>query len=158
MRLARQPARPAALALAGALATAACGDDGSGPGEQLTGRYALVAVNGRALPYATDASFTAAHEVTGATLAFSGNRVVEEQRYQRRTNTGTITETAVDTVTYTYTLRDGVLVLIRPPLGGTARADTAQREGDLFVARHLFFTSLGTPLEPRPEAAFAKVE
>ena len=96
--------------------------------------------------------------MTAATLTFSGNRVVEEQRYQRRTFTGTVTATMVDTVAYTYTLRDGVLVLLRPPLGGVTRADTAQREGDVFVVRHLLFTSLGTPLEPRPDAAFAKVE
>lgn len=159
MPLTRPSAPPAVLAFALALATtfAAC-SDGSGPGEQLTGRYDLVAVNSAPLPYMTTGSFTDVYEVTGATLAFSGNGVIEEQRYQRRTASGTITETAVDTLTYTYTLRDGVLVFIRAPLGGVARADTAQREGELFVVRHLFRTSLGTPVEPRPQAAFAKVQ
>ena len=158
MPLARPIARPAAFALAALLAAAACGDDGNGPGEQLTGRYALVAVNGRPLPYATDGSFTDNHEVTAASLTFSGNRVIEEQRYQRRTFTGAVTATSVDTLVYTYTLRDGALVLVRQPIGGVTRADTAQREGEVFVVRHLFLTSLGTPREPRPEAAFAKVE
>jgi hypothetical protein len=148
--------RPIVLALVAA--TAACGDDGSGPGEQLTGRYALVAVNGAPLPHATSTSLADVYEVTAATLAFSGNRVIEEQRYQRRTFSGTVSETAIDTVTYSYTLRDGVLVFIRPRTGGTARADTASTEGGLFVVRHQFVTSLGTPEDPPAEAAFAKVE
>jgi hypothetical protein len=156
MPLACPRARPAALALALALAAAACGDDGNGPGDQLTGRYALVAVNGRPLPYATDGSFTDNHEVTAATLAFSGDRVIEEQRYQRRTFEGTVTTTAIDTLTYTYALRDGLLVFVRRPVGGVTRADTAAREGDLFVVRHDFATSLGTLVVA--QAAFAKVE
>jgi hypothetical protein len=151
MRRARSLARTALAAAAVALGAVACGDDGSGPGPQLTGRYALVSANDRVLPLGVDAGLSAVYELTASTLAFSGNRVIEEQRYQTRTFQGTITQTVIDTVSYSYTLRDDVLVFVR----GAAQADTAERAGDLMAFEQTFYSSVGAPV--RASATYTRI-